>query len=350
MTVDGDPGRIDQVIAFVKGTVEPLVRQQPGSCGLAMFVNRDKGRVAVTTAWESDAARAASAAPLAPVRGEIGRILGGEVRPEEFEVAVIERLQPARPGYWNRTTRLAVPPGRLDDAVGSFRSEVLPGLRGQEGFCGGVLLVNRTTGTAVGATTWSSRAALEHSRPAADQLRAGAADSSGARIVEVVETEIVIAGITPPQQHEDKFRRAYAAMSAGGDLNDLDAVINADYIEHAALPPGVPTGLPGLKALMGMYREGFPDLTMAIERYLEQGDTGCAVVRLTGTNTGSFLGAPASGRPIDITVIDVVRVVDGRCAEHWGVQDDLSLFTQLGVSSIPTQQAVSIELPSETRV
>lgn len=47
-TVDGDPGRIDEVIMFVKQTVEPLVRQQPGSFGLAIFVNREKGRVAVT--------------------------------------------------------------------------------------------------------------------------------------------------------------------------------------------------------------------------------------------------------------------------------------------------------------
>ena len=236
-----------------------------------MFVNREEGRVAVMTAWESEAARAASDAPLAPIRGEAGRILGGQVHPEEFELAVLERQQPAEPGYWNRTTRVAVPPRRLDDAIASFRTAVLPGLRGQEGCCGGAPLADRKAGTASAGTTWSSRPALDHSRPAADQLRAGTADSAGARIAEVVESKIVIAGRTARQRHEDSFRRAYAAMSAGGELNDLDAVVHADYLEHADGPPGLPAGLAGLKIQMGMYREGFPNLRIAIERYLEEG-------------------------------------------------------------------------------
>jgi len=349
-TVDGDPGRIDEVITFVKSTVQPLLEQLPGSLGLAMFVNRDKGRVVVTTAWTTAQARAASDAPLAPIRGEAGRILGGQARPEEFDLAVFERIRPVSAGFWSRATRLAVPVKRMDDAIASFRNHALPGLRGQEGFCGGVLLVDRATGTAFASTNWDSRAALESSRPAADQLRAGTADNAGATVIEVIESEIVIAAITPPTQHEDKFRRAYAAMSASGDLNDLDEVIAPDYLEHAALPPGVPSGLPGLKAMMTAYREAFPDFTIAIEKYLEQGDTGCAVIRMTGTQTRPFMGAPPSGRAIDITGIDVVRVMDGKCVEHWGVQDDLGMLTQIGLMSLPQQSATTIELPRESRV
>jgi len=349
-TVDGDPGRIDDVIAFVKETVEPLVRQLEGSLGLAMFVNRKKGRAVVTTAWSSAEARAASDAPLVPIRGEAGRILGGQARPEEFELAVIDRIRPTEPGFWNRTTRLAVPPHRMNDAIASFRGGALPGLHQLDGFCGGVLLIDRTNGIAIAATTWATRSSLEASRQPADQLRAGTADSAGASILEVLETEVVIAGITPPQQHEDSFRRAYAAMSAGGNLEDLDAVIATDYVEHATLPPGLPTGLAGLKAMMSAYREAFPDFTIAIEKYLEQDDVGCAIVRMTGTQAGPFMGAPATGRTIDITGIDVVRVVDGKCVEHWGVEDDLSLLTQVGLLDIPVQATRSIELPREAPV
>lgn len=345
-TVDGDAGRIDEVITFVKETVQPLLKQLPGSLGLAMFVNRDRGRVVVTTAWTTAEARAASDAHLLPIRDAAGRMLGGQARPEELEVAVLDRVRPAAPGYWNRLSRLAVPPDRLDASIASFRDSALPALHGQAGFCGGVLLVDRTTGTGIGLTTWDSREALEASREIADRVRASTADSAGARIVEVVESEIVIAGIVLPTQYEDTFRRAYAAMSAGGDLDDLDAIIADDYVEHADLPPGVPSGLTGLKAMMTTYREAFPDFTITIEKYLEQGDLGCAVVRMTGTQTGPFMGAPASGRAIDIMGIDVVRLVDGRCVEHWGVEDDLGLFTQVGLVDIPQQTTTTIELPS----
>ncbi|MEJ0057667.1 MAG: ester cyclase [Bacteroidota bacterium] len=40
---------------------------------------------------------------------------------------------------------------------------------------------------------------------------------------------------------------------------------------------------------------------------------------LSGTHTGDLLGAPASGKKIEIEVIDIVRLLDGRYAEHWGV-------------------------------
>ena len=166
-----------------------------------------------------------------------------------------------------------------------------------------------------------------------------------------------MAGLAPAAQAVIAFVKgtvqpllAYAAMSACGNLDDLDAVITADYVEHAALPPGVPTGLAGLKAMMTAYRQAFPDFTIAIEKYLEQGEVGCAVVRMTGTQTRAFMGAPATGRTVDIAGIDVARVVDGRCVEHWGVEDDLGLFTQLGLYSIPQQTPTPIQLPSESRV
>jgi predicted ester cyclase len=53
-------------------------------------------------------------------------------------------------------------------------------------------------------------------------------------------------------------------------------------------------------------------------------------VRVQGTASGPFFGPP-SGRPIDITVIDVVRVVDGRIVEHWGVPDRFALLAQTGL-------------------
>ena len=53
-------------------------------------------------------------------------------------------------------------------------------------------------------------------------------------------------------------------------------------------------------------------------------------IRSTGTNDGPMWGRPPTGRPIDITVIDVMRVVDGRMVEHWGVADRLAVLKQIG--------------------
>jgi hypothetical protein len=42
------------------------------------------------------------------------------------------------------------------------------------------------------------------------------------------------------------------------------------------------------------------------------------------------LFGPPSGRPIDITVVDIARIVDGRIVEHWGVPDRFALLAQTG--------------------
>jgi predicted ester cyclase len=74
------------------------------------------------------------------------------------------------------------------------------------------------------------------------------------------------------------------------------------------------------------------DISFTIEDSVERGDTIWVRVRAKGTATGPFFGPP-SGRPIDITVVDIARIVNGRIVEHWGVPDRFALLAQTGVLS-----------------
>ena len=113
-----------------------------------------------------------------------------------------------------------------------------------------------------------------------------------------------------------------------GRLDALSDLVAPDLIEHQL---GAESGLDGLKALIRGLREPFPDLHLAIEATTTTGDTVWARIRARGTNTGSLWGRPATGASMDITVIDVARVVDGRLVEHWGVADRLGMLQQLGI-------------------
>jgi predicted ester cyclase len=73
-----------------------------------------------------------------------------------------------------------------------------------------------------------------------------------------------------------------------------------------------------------------PDVSFTIEDSAQQGDTIWVRVRARGTATGPFFGPP-SGRPVDFTVLDVARVVDGRIVEHWGVPDRFAMLARTGV-------------------
>jgi predicted ester cyclase len=44
------------------------------------------------------------------------------------------------------------------------------------------------------------------------------------------------------------------------------------------------------------------------------------------------VGIAATGKRVDVTLIDIIRFgADGRACEHWGVVDQLAMMQQLGV-------------------
>jgi hypothetical protein len=55
-------------------------------------------------------------------------------------------------------------------------------------------------------------------------------------------------------------------------------------------------------------------------------------LRITGTHQGELMGIAATGRSIDVQLIDIIRFGDdGLAHEHWGVIDSMTMMQQLGV-------------------
>lgn len=134
--------------------------------------------------------------------------------------------------------------------------------------------------------------------------------------------------ITTATTPEQVFRRLIEDGFNRGEFDGLADIVAVDSIEHQA---GARSGIDGLKALITELRTSFPDLHLDIQDSTTSGDTVWARIRATGTNTGPMRGRPATGRPMEINVFDIVRIVDGRMVEHWGVADRLSMLQQIGV-------------------
>ena len=81
-----------------------------------------------------------------------------------------------------------------------------------------------------------------------------------------------------------------------------------------------------------MQLAAFPDLRMDVEDVFSSGDKAVARVRFSGTNRGGFMGMSATGKSVDVQLIDMFRFDDdGLVREHWGVLDALAMMQQLGV-------------------
>jgi predicted ester cyclase len=124
------------------------------------------------------------------------------------------------------------------------------------------------------------------------------------------------------------FRRAIDEGWNNGNLAAIDELFAPDFVEHQA---GIAPGRQGVKGSIQALRTAFPDLRLEVEDAVAEGDTVWFRIHATGTHDGQFMGMPATGRRIDITVIDIARVVDGRLVEHWGVADRFTVAQQIGL-------------------
>ena len=117
---------------------------------------------------------------------------------------------------------------------------------------------------------------------------------------------------------------------ARNDLAALEGLVASDIVNHDA-PPGMPGGLAGAHAGHGMFGASFPDKRMTIEDVVGDGDRVAVRTTVTGTHSGApFLGIPATGKQVRFEAISVYRVENGKAVEHWGLNDGVALFMQLG--------------------
>jgi steroid delta-isomerase-like uncharacterized protein len=131
------------------------------------------------------------------------------------------------------------------------------------------------------------------------------------------------------------IQRFYDELLGEGDLSTLDELVTDDVVDHEEGLPGQPEGKEGVIFFVNALRGAFSDIKATVGQSLESGDLACAQVTITGRHTGEWMGVPASDRSFEIECIDIIRVEDGKCAEHWGVTDNMALMMQIGAIPEP---------------
>jgi steroid delta-isomerase-like uncharacterized protein len=128
------------------------------------------------------------------------------------------------------------------------------------------------------------------------------------------------------------FHRLHDAMNSGdADLlaKAVDELVDPDLRLGTPLPVEA-TGADALKEVFTTLYRAFPDLHVAVEDLVAEGDRVVCRNVVTGTNHGAYLGRPPTGKPVRYNEIFIFRFnADGRVAESWGVVDVLAQMRQL---------------------
>ena len=114
------------------------------------------------------------------------------------------------------------------------------------------------------------------------------------------------------------------------DASMVDSFMASGFIEHQPFP-GYPATIEGIKEGFKAFFTAFPDLNVKTNYMHAWGDTVMAHVTMSGTNSGSFMGMPATNKPFSIEGVDIVIIKDGKATEHWGYMEEMKMMEQLGM-------------------
>lgn len=119
--------------------------------------------------------------------------------------------------------------------------------------------------------------------------------------------------------NKEVVRRFNIEVIQNGNEAEFNALMAPDFINHAA-PQGMPNGPESMwNTFQNILRPALSDLRVTIHDQIAEDDKVTTRKTISGVHSGALAGIPATGRDVAIAVIDIVRVRDGKYAEHWGL-------------------------------
>jgi predicted ester cyclase len=124
-------------------------------------------------------------------------------------------------------------------------------------------------------------------------------------------------GDTMSEQLKDSVREYYARVINGRDLNAVE-----EFFADERMVEGVRGGC-------FRYFEAFPDMHVALDELIAEGDRVFLRSTLTGTHDGEYKGIPATGRHVATECAEVFRISDGKFVGYWCLTNVAGLMRQL---------------------
>lgn len=113
-----------------------------------------------------------------------------------------------------------------------------------------------------------------------------------------------------------------------GDLSVMDKFVAEDVIDHGGMEDI--KGRENVKKMLADIHNQYSNLklTLISDATSEDGMYHFALVRITGTSKEAHMGMPAN-TPMDRTSVDVVRIQNGKVAEHWNFDDPRNMMKMM---------------------
>ena len=83
------------------------------------------------------------------------------------------------------------------------------------------------------------------------------------------------------------------------------------------------------------FERSFPGYDLELEETVAEGDMVALRAVFSGVHQDEFQGIPATSREVNLPVMLMYRIANGKIAQFWMSADSLSLLQQLGAVPVP---------------
>ena len=117
-----------------------------------------------------------------------------------------------------------------------------------------------------------------------------------------------------------------------GNEKSMEEILANDVINHSALA-GMNNGKESFYFfLKNVLHKSFSDLKVEILDQVAERDLVTTRKRIHAVHTGEINGIAPSHKPVEINIIDIIRLRDGKYAEHWGMSNFSEVIAWLAES------------------
>jgi steroid delta-isomerase-like uncharacterized protein len=132
----------------------------------------------------------------------------------------------------------------------------------------------------------------------------------------------------------DEIGAMFARRQHSWDRLDATALASDhwdDSIVESPLAGGPATGREAILKLYTTYFGAFSDLKFEQDELLIDGDRVALLGRVSGHDTGGFMGMPATGRQVSVPIVFYYELRDGRIARERRIYDFTGVLVQVGL-------------------
>ena len=107
----------------------------------------------------------------------------------------------------------------------------------------------------------------------------------------------------------------------------------SDKVINHSVPAGMPNGKESFYFFLNeILRSGFSKLKVEILEQIAEGDLVTTRKKINAIHTGEIFGIRASNKEVEINIIDIIRLREGKYVEHWGQSNFEQVLKEISTS------------------